>query len=67
MDDGWIICGQSAGYDSIVQCALFYYVKGVVTQSVWTWYYFAEPQNIKRLLLKSKTTECSATDTMLGQ
>ena len=48
--DGWIICGQSAGYDSIVQCALFYYVKGVVTQSVWTWYYFAEPQNIKRLL-----------------
>ena len=50
MDDGWIICGQSAGYDSIVQCALFYYVKGVVTQSVWTWYYFAEPQNIKRLL-----------------
>ena len=44
MMDGWMICGQSPGYDSIVQCALFYYVIGVVTQSVWTLYYFEEQQ-----------------------
>ena len=57
---------MSPGYDSNVQCALFYYVKGVVTQSVWTTI-LQSHKTLKGYWHKSNITERTATDTMLGQ